>query len=184
MPADSQYSPLPAGYDPSPDDVCAAVSRCWDYGDEFGSDVVFAGLGDPLLRLDALSESARLVAAANPGREVSFRANTNGLYADPGAVARTLRDAGVGGVAVALNYSDEDLYEENMWAPSHRHESNSQVIDRPFETACGFVKAAAAEEGMRVTVTAVDNGVSDVEKVRSLAFELGADDFKVRSFFP
>ena len=104
MPLASHFTPLPSKEEPTPEAVAGAVSSCWDYGDEFDDDVVFAGQGDPLLRLDTLISSANLITNQNPGRRVKFRVNTNGLYENAGNIVLSLRDCGVSEVTVALNY--------------------------------------------------------------------------------
>ena len=59
--------------------------------------VCFAGLGEPLLRLDTLCDTVRRVHARRPG--VSFRVSTNGLFDSQHAVA--LADAGIERATVA-----------------------------------------------------------------------------------
>ena len=58
-------------------------------------------------------------------------------------------------------------------------------IADPFNTACNFIKACSQEQDMKVTVTAVDNGLCSIPDVKLYAQDvLGADSFKIRSYTP
>ena len=206
MPAASGFAPLAA--EPSVDDVVAAIYDAYDHDERkkaLGQDVgrtqradggatdpgvVFAGLGDPLLRWRDVAAIAERVYARHP---VPLRLNTNGLLPpgdDPADVAAALRAARVSHATVALNAADPAAYEALMlapppWAPAYHAAAADAVGDvagASFGDACGFV-AALAEADVEVTVSCVAAPVTaDVAAVRQLALALGAVGVKERPF--
>jgi MoaA/NifB/PqqE/SkfB family radical SAM enzyme len=65
--------------------------------------ITFAGMGEPLLRLDTLTEAARLTKTARHGAQL--RLKTSGLVpsADSADTVARLVDAGIKSFSVALN---------------------------------------------------------------------------------
>jgi len=158
-------------------------------GLEVDPGVVFAGLGDPLLRLDTLLEAAEGIRDVVPG--VALRVSTNGLVPAAAAqeVAVALHTAGIDEVTVALNAADPASYAAQMltppaYAPPY-FESASDAIGETggagFSEACAFV-VALSESGVPVTATCVAKPGVDTAACRTLAFALGATAFKERSW--
>ncbi|GMH90388.1 hypothetical protein TrVE_jg12282 [Triparma verrucosa] len=175
MPESSNFSKLPDGYSPKPDQIVSAVNQLWT-SDEFDdTGVTFAGAGDPLLELDTLISSANLLKSTNPSKSLTFRVNTNGLFLSPSSLASSLSSASITQVTVALNYATPSEYDSNMSPPE----------PTSFKTVCEFIEAFVEHDGIdKVTATCVDNGRVDVERVRSFAVDdLGVDEFKVRTYF-
>jgi TatD family-associated radical SAM protein len=175
MPDSSGYAPL-EGDEPTVDELVAVIDRSFDLRplqrDMDDIEVVFGGYGDSLLRVQLLCETVERVRADRHG--TSFRAMTSGLFADAATVLDPLDAAGVKRVTVALNAANPQQYKDVM-APSDP--------TLGFSDVCSFV-VAAAERGMQVSCTAVENGVVDTKKVRKLAMALGASEFRVRTFVP
>jgi len=80
MPPESKFQSLER--EPTPVEIFAAVEKAFDDGkinvSSMNSDeVTFAGIGEPLLRLDALVESSKLIKLKRHG--LPLRLKTNGL---------------------------------------------------------------------------------------------------------
>eukprot|EP00729_Bicosta_minor_P016119 gene16119-13343_t len=175
-------------------------------GLEVDAGVVFAGLGDPLLRLDTICEAATRIRIEQP--DVPVAVYTNGLShsADPGACAAALKDAGISRVTVALNASNPPAYMKMMVAPSPpallgslpslyadaaaneaepaawaAHAAIGDVGSAGFQNACAFV-VALVENGIAVTTTCVGVPGVDVAGTRALGEALGSVEFKVRDW--
>lgn len=196
MPASSGFAPL--AREPSADEVVAAVTEAYasdprkagrDGGDS-DPGVVFAGLGDPLLRLPTLCAAAATIRDRMPG--VRMRVSTNGLAAPSRAdqVASELRGAGIGAATVALNAADADSYRSRMLAPPDfappYFADAADAVGEPepgagFDDVCALI-AAMTREGVDVTATCVGREGVDVEAVRLIALGLGASHFTERSF--
>jgi TatD DNase family protein len=174
MPPSSLFVPL---RDPEPDaaELAAVVDACYQNIDIVGMGendpgVVFAGAGEPLLRLDVVLSTMALVRESRHG--VPFRVHTSGLH-DP-SVASALANARVDRVTVALAASDPKQFEE-LTVPSP-HAGN-------LSTVCGFI-ASLAERGVDVEATTVARPDVDVAACRRLAESLGATAFRTREYFP
>lgn len=129
--------------------------------------VVFAGMGEPLLRMDQIRETIEQVHESRHG--VPFRVSTNGLFPPSAAVA--LADAGISNATVALATADPTQYAELMRPESGDH-----------ATVCGFI-ASLAEAGVEVEATVVERPGVDVAAARKLAEALGAG-FRTRTWHP
>jgi len=167
------FEPLPdGGEEPSAAQLAAVVVRAYEdieiigMGENDGG-ITFAGLGEPLLRLETLLETVRLVKESNHG--VPFRVVTNGLVGPE--VAEALKGGGVKQVTVALAAHTPPLYEKLM-APQD---------GRGFGDVCAFVDACA-QAGLLVECTAVEAPGVNKDATRKLAMSLGAAEFRVRSY--
>jgi molybdenum cofactor biosynthesis enzyme MoaA len=141
--------------------------------------VVFAGEGEPLLRLPTLLDLVRRVRKETDGQS-TIRVTTNGLLPEApssslsvverdeqamGAVAmaeiaaaRRLAEAGVQCLSVALMTSDPDQYDEIM-RPVVRIDNDGDPR-RAHERACDMIRAGI-KTGLQVEITAVEGpGVS------------------------
>jgi len=210
MPEASGFEPLES--EPTADAVVDAVARAYatdprkkavgaDVGRTRRADggatdpgVVFAGLGDPLLRWDVVAEVTTRI--RNEGEEFAAPISlyTNGLpppgAPPPAELAATLAAAGVSHATVALNAADPEFYMKRMlspppYAPAYHPDAAAAIGDvegASFGLACETV-AAFAEAGIETTVTSVAApGAADAAGVRELGLALGAMQFKERTF--
>jgi TatD DNase family protein len=129
-------------------------------------EVVFCGYGEPLLRLEAVVETARALKAA--GHRV--RVNTNGLASLQlgRSIPRELAGL-IDAWSVSLNAPDSADY-VRLCSPREG--------ERAFEAVCEFIRDAVAS-GSAVTATAVAVPGLDLDGCRRLAESLGAR-FRVR----
>ncbi len=132
-------------------------------------EVVFTGMGEPLLRLDDVLKVTRWLT----DRGVPTRLDTIGhariLY--PGrSVAKELADAGMKVVSISLNAQDEDTYNK-LCAPKLR-----DAYKKMLDFARDISKA-----GIELRFTVVELPIVDIEKCRKLAKGYCAD-FKVRGY--
>ena len=161
------------------DALAEVVEDAWDRGfikqDSMESDpVTFAGLGDPLLRLDTIEMAAKAIKYKRHGAQL--RLMTNGLVAqdDAAEVVKRLQGCGVKMLTVPLNAATPPKYEKLMAPPAglgFREVCDLNVQMRIFELkmkflrlkngifgggdqVCNFVMVAA-EHGMSVECTAV-----------------------------
>ena len=117
MPKESDFAPLPEGFEPTAASLVEVVEQSFAEGrinvDSMRSDEVsFAGLGEPLLRLDCIEEVVRAVRESRHGAR--FRVKTSGLVLsrDAAEVSARLKDCGVKMVSIALLADSPKLYEE------------------------------------------------------------------------
>lgn len=169
--------------DPPPDakELVAIVDATYERAEIVGMGendpgVVFAGAGEPLLRLDVVLDTMAMVRESRHG--VPFRIISNGLH-EPD-VAAALASAGVDRVTVALPTADPNQFEA-LARPEKQAGSGAGA--HPFRTLCGFI-AALAEEGVDVEAATVAAPEVDVAAARRLAQSLGASSFRTREYFP
>jgi TatD family-associated radical SAM protein len=159
--------------EPSVEELVAIIDDCYEAATIVGmgeedQGVTFAGLGDPLEKIDILLETVHESKQKRHG--IPFSVTTSGLY--DVSIAGQLKNGGVKAITVALNAADPKTY-SNLMIPTN---------GKSFGDVCNFV-VAAAEIGMNVTCTAVEAPGVDTTSVRKLAESLGASEFKLRSFF-
>ena len=132
-------------------------------------EVVFTGLGEPLLRLDDVLTITRWLAE----RDIPTRLDTIGharlLY--PGRnVARELAGAGMKIISISLNAQDETTYNQLC------HPKYKNAYKKMLEFARDVSNA-----GMELRFTVVNLPVVDIAECRALSSEYCAD-FKVRGY--
>ncbi len=133
------------------------------------SEVVFTGLGEPLIRLDDVLEITRWLAA----RGMPVRLDTIGHAAllCPGRkVAQELAGAGVKIVSISLNAQDEKTYNQ-LCTPKYRN-SYAKMLE-----FAGDVSKA----GMELRFTVVNLPAVDIDRCREIAKEYCAD-FRIRGY--
>lgn len=133
------------------------------------SEVVFTGLGEPLLRLDDVIEITRWLVA----RGMPVRLDTIGharLQYPERKVAQELADAGMKIVSVSLNAHDEETY-NRLCAPKSRN-----AYSRMLEFARDVSKT-----GMELRFTVVNLPSVDIDRCGEIAKEYSAG-FKVRGY--
>jgi len=132
-------------------------------------EVVFTGLGEPLVRLDNVLEITKWLTT----RGIPVRLDTIGhaklLYPDRN-VAEELAESGMKVVSISLNAQDAETYNQ-LCDPKYI---------RAYENMLEFAKDVS-KSGMELRFTVVNLPVVDVEKCREIAKEYCAE-FKVRSY--
>lgn len=180
FPDGANFQPLPESFEPSGKEAaeCALLAcRQLDSSEGVkvgGREVVFAGLGEPLVRLPALLDALRALRGCDAVS--ATRLNTNGLVPadDADRIARELHDAGVASVCVQLQTASATQHVELV-----EPKNGLSLAD-----ACRFV-TALVRVGIPVECTAVGHPDVDQEAVRELAVgSLGATSFKTRPYFP
>lgn len=133
------------------------------------NEVVFTGLGEPLVRLDDVLEITRWLSA----RGMTVRLDTIGhaklLYPERKA-AEELADAGMKIVSVSLNAHDEETY-NRLCVPKSRN-AYSKMLEFAREVS---------KSGIELRFTVVNLPAVDIPKCREIAKEYCAD-FKVRGY--
>jgi TatD family-associated radical SAM protein len=133
------------------------------------SEVVFTGLGEPLVRLDEVLEITKwLVARGMPAR-LDTIGHAKLLYPER-KVAQELADAGMKVVSVSLNAHDEETY-NRLCVPKSKN-----AYSKMLEFARDVSKA-----GIELRFTVVDLPAVDIPKCREIAKEYCAD-FKIRGY--
>ncbi|MFZ5898620.1 MAG: TatD family nuclease-associated radical SAM protein [Bacillota bacterium] len=131
-------------------------------------EVVFCGYGEPLLRLETVTEVAREIHRLG----VPIRVNTNGqvlLYYDTAAVDELLGSLSV--VSVSLNAQDAETY-VRICRPQSGAKAYASILQ--FARYC-------LSRGKRVILTAVEWPGVDLEACSRIAGELRAA-FRIRRF--
>jgi 4Fe-4S single cluster domain len=141
--------------------------------------VVFAGEGEPLLRLSTLLRLAQSI--KHESSASAIRITTNGLVPEvepPGnetietATARSLAGAGVRSLSVALMTHDPDQYEEIMQPVLVATDNPKRR--RPHDRVCDMIRAGLTA-GLEVEVTAVEAPLVSKSSLERFAAEsLGA----------
>ncbi len=133
------------------------------------NEVVFTGLGEPLVRLDEVIEITRWLSA----RGMPVRLDTighAGLMYPERNVAAELADAGMKVVSISLNAQDEKTYNE-LCIPKYKNAYNKMLE---------FAKDVS-KSGIELRFTVVSLPAVDIPKCRQIADEYCAD-LKVRGY--
>ena len=182
--------------DPSPMEMCEAVERYYSEGvnivgmGENDTGAAFAGYGEPLLRLQAVTEAATLIRERRHG--VPLRVVTTGLgdVGDVSDVASQLAGAGISAATVNLLAATPDAFERRVRALSETYrellgddaKDALPVRAGAFGAVCTLVEALS-EKGIEVEVAMVSGAPdSDVSTGKALAESLGAVSFRARSY--
>ncbi len=158
--------------EPSPDEVVSSVFRYYDF-----SEVVFCGLGEPTLRLDALRRAAAMIKENGKalGMDIKTRLDTDGLAsAVYGRNIPEFLGGVIDSVSVSLNAHNREFY-NNVCMPELKKgdaDAYAAVIE--------FIRESRKHIG-EVTATAVDLPGLDVELARKIAGSLGAK-FRLRQY--
>lgn len=159
-------APLRLVDEPSLEEVEQAIEL--EFLDGPADEVVFCGLGEPMIRLDVVlgvTEWLRL-------RRIPSRLDTNGhgqLLNPDVDVPAALAAAGLNAVSVSLNAADPEVYDlvcRPLFSKAHR------AVIR-FAEDC-------VRHGIATTVTAVDHPAADLQGCEAIARALGVR-FRVRS---
>eukprot|EP00802_Teleaulax_amphioxeia_P012733 Tamp_12778.p1 GENE.Tamp_12778~~Tamp_12778.p1 ORF type:complete len:233 (+),score=37.96 Tamp_12778:79-699(+) len=140
----TRFEPLPAGFEPEPHRIVAEVAGALAARPGQFDSVVFAGLGEPTLRLrDMLAISETLKSGA--AKDLPLRVSTNGIgsVVNGRDIAPELAAAGISGVTVALNTACPAQYAELM---------RPETPGGSLEAVCDFVRACVAGGKLEVEV--------------------------------
>jgi TatD family-associated radical SAM protein len=129
------------------------------------NEVVFVGLGEPVMRLDEIIAVLEWLTL----RRIRSRLDTNGhgqlLHPDRDVVAE-LAAAGLDSVSVSLVAHNSEVYNQ-LCRP---------IFDKAFRAVIKFAEDCIAA-GIATRLTVVDLPEVDIEACRSFAEEIGADFF-------
>ena len=185
------FAPLQEGVEPTPEQLASIVCDSLAAADagaagsmgETDSGVVFAGLGEPLLRAGALLEVVSLVASRQNG--IAFRVNTNGLVDQD--VASLLLSSDIVAKGDADFRRETRLESISVFLPCADPASYLRIMSpeggKGFGDVCAFI-VSMAEAGVSVECTGVDRPGIDLEATRKLALSLGARSFRARPYHP
>jgi len=133
------------------------------------NEVVFTGLGEPLVRLDDVLEITQWLSARGMPARLDTIGHAKLLYPER-KVAQELADAGMKIVSVSLNAHDEETY-NSLCVPKSKN-SYSKMLEFAREVS---------KAGMELRFTVVNLPAVDIPKCRDIAKEYCAD-FKVRGY--
>jgi hypothetical protein len=184
FPPGTGFAPLPQGFEPTAAETVAATLVACDTldaaagGTSTPREIVYAGLGEPLMRLRPLCEVVATLAAASD-RVGGQRLNTNGLLGGgddatttAAEAAQMLADAGLDSACVQIQSSDATQHNELM-GPN----AGLSLADAA-EFASQLLRA-----GVAVECSVIARPEVDVDLAQALALGLGAT-FKARPYFP
>ena len=176
MPKDSGFRRT--DYEPSVEEMVNEVENAFEKGlievDSMKSDeITFAGAGEPLIRLDDITEAATIIKESRHG--VPLRVMTSGLILSKNAfdVATSLKQSGIKHLSVALMTDNPKLYQELV----------NPTNGASFNDVLSFV-AVGVEAGLTVSCSAVERPGVNIGNIRSLALSLGASSFHSYPYFP
>ncbi len=132
-------------------------------------EVVFTGMGEPLMRLDDVLEITRWLSARGMPARLDTIGHAKLLYPER-KVAQELADAGMKIVSVSLNAHDEETY-NSLCVPKSK-----KAYSKMLEFAREISKA-----GIELRFTVVNLPPVDIPKCREIAKEYCAD-FRVRGY--
>jgi len=148
--------------EPSAEEIIKAI------GDPSGyKEIVFCGLGEPLLRLDVVKEVSKWV--KQKGGKVRINTNGHGNLIHKRNILLELQGI-VDSLSVSLDADDEKKYNEIC----------KPVFKNAFQSVLSFIKEAK-KYIPEVKVTVVDIPQIDIERCKTIAEELGVE-LRIRKF--
>ncbi len=178
FPPGTGFEPLPQGYEPSAVEAAEAALAAidavnTDCDSSTSREVVYAGLGEPLLRLETLCDVVQLLKKSH--QVDAQRLNTNGLL--PGGagaaehVAQMLAAAGLNSACVQIQSGEARQHSELMTP------SSGLGLPDALEFATQLLRA-----GVAVECSVVARPEVNLELAEMLALDIGAT-FKARPYF-
>jgi len=136
------------------------------------SEVVFCGFGEPLERLDCISEVARWIKKYS-GKVVRVDTNGQGYLLNNGKdVVKELKKAGVDRVSVSMNAHNKATYNQ-VCRPT---------FGNAYEKVLEFIEKTK-RENLDMEITAVAIPEVDISKMRKMAKRMGVA-FRSREYIP
>jgi TatD DNase family protein len=148
--------------EPSVEEIIKAIGDPKIY-----KEIVFCGLGEPLLRLDVVKEVSTWI--KQKGGKVRINTNGHGNLIHGRKILPELQDI-VDSLSISLDAEDEKKY-ENICKP---------IFKNAFQAVISFIKEAK-KYIPEVKITIVEIPEIDIEKCRDIARELGVE-LRVRKF--
>lgn len=148
--------------EPSAEEVIKAIEDPKAY-----EEIVFCGLGEPLLRLDVVKEVSAWV--KQKGGKVRINTNGHGNLIYGRNILPELQNT-VDSLSISLDAEDEKKY----------HDICKPVFKNTFQAVISFIKEAKKYIS-EVKITVVDISEIDIEKCKSIAEELGVE-LRIRKF--
>mmetsp|Transcript_39659 Transcript_39659/g.64334 ORF Transcript_39659/g.64334 Transcript_39659/m.64334 type:complete len:176 (+) Transcript_39659:404-931(+) len=135
--------------------------------------VIFAGYGEPLLRLDEITEAAQRIKESRHGVPLSIK--SNGLFPgeDGVSVAQRLKSSGIDSASIFVPCANPKQFDEIMKPASP---------DLNFGKLCEFI-VSLTDNGVQVKASTVSRQGVDVNEIRQLAAALGATETQVKAYF-
>ena len=128
---------------------------------------MFAGTGEPLLRLETVLRASELIKEKRHG--VPLRLNTTCLGVNDPSIPKSLAEAGIDTVSVFMPSADPKKYQS--------------LMNASLSIPCSFMSACTDAE-LKVRVVTVAAPGIDVDQIRKLSSALGAIEFEVKSYLP
>mmetsp|Transcript_39658 Transcript_39658/g.64333 ORF Transcript_39658/g.64333 Transcript_39658/m.64333 type:complete len:220 (+) Transcript_39658:220-879(+) len=179
MPEESGFSKL--DFEPSVDEMFDAVEDAYKNDErkdivgmgENDGGVIFAGYGEPLLRLDEITEAAQRIKESRHGVPLSIK--SNGLFPgeDGVSVAQRLKSSGIDSASIFVPCANPKQFDEIMKPASP---------DLNFGKLCEFI-VSLTDNGVQVKASTVSRQGVDVNEIRQLAAALGATETQVKAYF-
>jgi len=148
--------------EPSPEEIIKAIGEPTEY-----KEIVFCGLGEPLLRLDVVKEVSSWI--KQKGGKVRINTNGHGNLIHGRNILPELQGI-VDSLSISLDAQDEDKYNE-ICKPAFKN---------AFQAVLFFIKEAK-KYIPEVKVTVVEIPEVDIEKCRTIANEVGVE-LRIRAF--
>jgi len=148
--------------EPSSDEIINAIGNPGDY-----KEVVFCGIGEPLMRLDTVKEVSTWI--KQKGGKVRINTNGHGNLISKRNILPELRGI-VDCISISLD-ADNDLKYEKICRP---------VFKNSFQSVISFIKESKKYIS-EVKITVVDIPEIDLNKCKAIAEELGVE-LRVREF--
>ncbi len=157
MPSSSQFRLLEEGFEPTAMDLFLAVDRAFDGGmigvSSMDSDeITFAGLGEPLLRLEVLTECASLITEKRHGARLRVKTNGLILSSDSSVVAESIKRSGISDMSICLA-SDNPVQYDRIMSPQ---------CEASFSDVCGFVVACVEAGDARIDLTCLSHCINSL----------------------
>jgi len=137
-----------------------------------GSEVIFCGYGEPLLKFDVLKEVAKYIKENYPDTKIRINTNGHANYVYKRDIVPELKGL-IDTISVSLNGESSQEY----------NELSQPVFEGAYEEVKKFIKSCA-DNGIE-TVASVVEGYKgrhlDLEKCKKIASDLGAK-FRVREW--
>ena len=137
-----------------------------------GSEVIFCGYGEPLLKLDVLKDVAKYIKENYPNTKIRINTNGHANYVYKRDIVPELKGL-IDTISVSLNGESSQEY----------NELSQPVFEGAYEEVKKFIKSCA-DNGIE-TVASVVEGYKgrhlDLEKCKKIASDLGAK-FRVREW--
>ena len=154
---------------PGVNDLLKEIEKHLQSSKDGWDSLVFAGEGEPTMRLDELLHMAKSIqdSQRQENKNVALRLNTNGLVQpslskSDKSIPQQIFDSGITKVSIALMTADPQQYEQLM----------DPAVDNAHLRICKFIREATTVDGLEVETTAVEQDCVDKEATEALSDSL------------